>query len=102
RRTPTRRTPSRPRRSNATTTTANETRIDADPTVPIIRTFTFEGEPDGVALERLQLEDLPGGRCRLVGTSLTDSFEARDAMLVSGMDVGVREGYERLDELLAG
>ena len=68
----------------------------------IVQTFTFEGAPDGVALERLELEDLGNGRTRLVSTSLTDSFEARDAMLSSGMDVGVREGYERLDELLAG
>jgi uncharacterized protein YndB with AHSA1/START domain len=66
----------------------------------IVQTFTFEGIPDGVALERLVLEDL-GGRTRLVATSLVDSFEGRDAFLASGMDVGVREGYERLDELLA-
>jgi uncharacterized protein YndB with AHSA1/START domain len=66
----------------------------------IVQTFTFEGVPDGVALERLVLEDL-GGRTRLVATSLVDSFEGRDAFLASGMDVGVREGYERLDELLA-
>jgi hypothetical protein len=37
-----------------------------------------------------------------VGTSLLDSFEGRDAMIASGMEVGVREGYERLDEVLAG
>jgi uncharacterized protein YndB with AHSA1/START domain len=68
----------------------------------IVQTFTFEGFPDGVALERLELEDLPGGRCRLTATSLVDSFEGRDAFLASGMDTGVREGYERLDALLAG
>ena len=72
------------------------------PSELIVQTFTFEGMPDGVALERLVLEDLGGGRTRLTATSLVDSFEARDAMLSSGMDVGVREGYERLDELLAG
>jgi uncharacterized protein YndB with AHSA1/START domain len=68
----------------------------------IVQTFTFEGFPDGVALERLQLEDLPGGRSRLTATSLVDSFEGRDAFLASGMETGVREGYERLDALLAG
>jgi uncharacterized protein YndB with AHSA1/START domain len=67
----------------------------------IVQTFTFEGVPDGVALEKLALEDLGGGRTRLVGTSLVDSFEDRDAMLASGMEHGVREGYERLDEVLA-
>ena len=72
------------------------------PSELIVQTFTFEGVPDGVALERLVLEELDGGRCRLVATSLCDSFADRDAMLSSGMDVGVREGYERLDEVLAG
>ena len=71
------------------------------PSELIVQTFTFEGEPDGVALERLVLEDLGDGRTRLTATSLVDSFEARDAMLSSGMDVGIREGYERLDEILA-
>lgn len=66
----------------------------------IVQTFTFDGEPDGVALERLVLEDL-GGRTRLVATSLVDSFESRDAILASGMEHGVREGYEQLDEVLA-
>jgi uncharacterized protein YndB with AHSA1/START domain len=67
----------------------------------IVQTFTFEGMPDGVALERLELTALENGRTRLVATSLVDSFESRDAFLASGMDHGVREGYERLDTLLA-
>jgi uncharacterized protein YndB with AHSA1/START domain len=68
----------------------------------IVQTFTFEGVPDGVALERIELEDLGDGRTRLVATSLVDSFEGRDAFVASGMETGVVEGYERLDELLAG
>jgi uncharacterized protein YndB with AHSA1/START domain len=72
------------------------------PSELIVQTFTFEGMPDGVALERIVLEDLGGGRTRLTATSLVDSFEARDAFVASGMEVGVREGYERLDEVLAG
>jgi uncharacterized protein YndB with AHSA1/START domain len=66
----------------------------------IVQTFTFEGVPDGVALERLELADVGNGRTRLTSTSLLDSFEGRDMMLASGMDVGVREGYEKLDNLL--
>ena len=72
------------------------------PSELIVQTFTFEGEPDGVALERLVLEDLGDGRTRLTAASLVDSFEARDAVLASGMEHGIRESYERLDELLAG
>jgi len=71
------------------------------PGAAIIQTFTWEGMPDGVALERLDLEDIGGGRTRLTATSLVDSMEGRDAMMMSGMDVGIREGYEKLDELLA-
>jgi uncharacterized protein YndB with AHSA1/START domain len=71
------------------------------PSELIVQTFTFEGYPDGVALERLELEDIGNGRTRLTATSLVDSFEGRDAFLASGMDTGVREGYQRLDELLA-
>lgn len=67
----------------------------------IVQTFTYEGVPDGVALERMVVEDLGNGRTRLVSTSLCDSFEGRDAMIASGMEHGIREGYERLDELLA-
>ena len=71
------------------------------PSEVIVQTFTFEGEPDAVALERMVFEDLGEGRTRLTGTSLVDSFEGRDAFVASGMEQGVREGYERLDELLA-
>ena len=72
------------------------------PSELIVQTFTFEGVPDGVALEKLVFEDLGDGRTRLVASSLVDSFEGRDAFVSSGMEDGVREGYERLDELLAG
>jgi uncharacterized protein YndB with AHSA1/START domain len=68
----------------------------------IVQTFCFEGMPDAVALEKLILEDLGDGRTRLTATSLVDSFADRDAFVASGMEVGVREGYERLDDLLAG
>jgi uncharacterized protein YndB with AHSA1/START domain len=67
----------------------------------IVQTFTFEGVPEGVALEKMHLEDLPGGRSRLTATSLVDSFEDRDAFIASGMEGGVVAGYEKLDELLA-
>ena len=41
------------------------------------------------------------GRTRLHVTSLVDSFESRDAWLRSGMEVGVNEGYAKLEELIA-
>jgi uncharacterized protein YndB with AHSA1/START domain len=71
------------------------------PSEVIVQTFTYDGMPDGVALERLVLEDIGHGRTRLTATSLVDSFEDRDAFLASGMETGINEGYARLDQLLA-
>lgn len=68
----------------------------------IVQTFCFDGMPDDVALEKLVFEDLGDGRTRLTSTSLVDDFAGRDAFVASGMETGVQEGYQRLDELLAG
>ena len=68
----------------------------------LVQTFTYEGFPDNVALETMTFEDLGDGRTRLHTQSLFDSYEARDGMLASGMDIGVNEGYGKLDRLLAG
>jgi uncharacterized protein YndB with AHSA1/START domain len=65
----------------------------------LIQTFEFEGAPDMVNLEFLTFEDL-GGRTRLVGRSICPSTAARDALLCSGMEDGMTEGYERLDAVL--
>ena len=67
----------------------------------IVQTFTWAGMPEGVSLETVTFEELPGGRTRLVATSLVDSLATRDAILRSGMEVGMREGYAKLDALLA-
>jgi uncharacterized protein YndB with AHSA1/START domain len=66
----------------------------------IVQTFTFEGNPDGVALETLWFEDLSDGYARLRTQSLVASFEGCDAMLRSGMEVGVDAGYAKLDRML--
>ena len=67
----------------------------------IVQTFTWDGMPDGVALETLTFEDLGDGRTRLHAMSLCDSFEDRDAWLRSGMETGVNDGYAALDRMLA-
>jgi uncharacterized protein YndB with AHSA1/START domain len=70
------------------------------PNEVIIQTFEYGGAPDVVSVETLRFEDL-GGRTRVIGHSVFPTLEARDGMVASGMEYGVREGYERLDELLA-
>ncbi|HEY8185393.1 MAG TPA: SRPBCC family protein [Pyrinomonadaceae bacterium] len=69
----------------------------------IISTFEFEGLPEKghVILETLKLETLPGDRTRLTGHSVFQSVADRDGMIRSGMERGLSEGYERLDEILA-
>ena len=67
----------------------------------LVQTFTWEGMPEAIALETMTFEDLGDGTTRLHAFSLCDSFEGRDAMLSSGMEVGVHEGYRKLDALLA-
>jgi len=53
-----------------------------------------------VSLETLTFTDLGDGRTRLTAQSLCDSFAGRDQFLASGMDVGVNDGYAKLDNLL--
>lgn len=66
-----------------------------------VQTFEFEGVPDVVAIESMTFEDLGDGRTRLRGWSTYPSVEARDGMVASGMEIGLREGYDRLDGILA-
>ena len=69
----------------------------------MIQTFEFEGLPEKghVTLDTMRLEALPGDRTRLTIQSLFQSIADRDGMVQSGMEQGMTEGYERLDELLA-
>ena len=66
----------------------------------IVQTFEFEGNPEHANLEILTFTDLGDGRSRIDGLSIFPSVDERDAML-SGMDSGMDENFERLDELLA-
>lgn len=49
-----------------------------------------------VNIEFMWFEDLGGGRSR----SICLNTEARDALLSSGTEGGMSEGYEKLDALL--
>ncbi|MDL1944990.1 ATPase [Chloroflexi bacterium CFX2] len=69
----------------------------------MIQTFEFEGLPERghVSLDCMTLEELPGNRTRITVQSIFRSVSDRDGMIQSGMERGVNEGYERLDEILA-
>ena len=66
----------------------------------MVRTFEFEGAPGHVSLETATFE--PAGAGTVVrAVSVFQSVEDRDMMIASGMESGVNEGFERLDEILA-
>ena len=66
----------------------------------VVQTFEFEGFPGHVSLDTLRLEERDGKTISRI-TSAFQSVEARDGMVASGMEGGLSEGFERLDELLA-
>jgi uncharacterized protein YndB with AHSA1/START domain len=65
----------------------------------MVQTFEFEGAPGHVSLDWLTFEERDG-RTVLHGHSVFQSVQARDAMVESGMEGGLSEAYERLDELI--
>jgi uncharacterized protein YndB with AHSA1/START domain len=65
----------------------------------IVQTFEFEGAPRHVQMDTVTFEERDG-RTVVRTNSVFQSVEARDAMYEAGMGDGMREGYERLDELL--
>ena len=66
----------------------------------IVQTFEFEGAPGHVSLETATFEERDG-RTFMRNVAVYQSVADRDAMVEAGMEQGIVEGYERLDELLA-
>jgi uncharacterized protein YndB with AHSA1/START domain len=73
---------------------------EIDPPHRLVSTFVYEGAPDHMAVETLTLEAMDGGTL-LHTSTVHDSTEARDMHVASGMEEGMTESHERLDELLA-
>jgi uncharacterized protein YndB with AHSA1/START domain len=67
----------------------------------LVQTFTWRGLPDGVSLDTTTFEDVGEGRTRVTIVGVLPTFEARDAMIASGMETGVVDGFNALDEILA-
>jgi uncharacterized protein YndB with AHSA1/START domain len=69
----------------------------------LIRTFEYLNLPERghVVLDILSLESLPGKRTRLTIQSIFRSVADRDGMVQAGMEAGVTESHQLLDELLA-
>jgi uncharacterized protein YndB with AHSA1/START domain len=66
----------------------------------IAQTFEWECLPGHVSVDTASFEDL-GERTRIVTTTIFHTPEERDGMLESGMEGGMNDTYDRLEELLA-
>jgi uncharacterized protein YndB with AHSA1/START domain len=66
----------------------------------MVQTFEFEGWPGNVSLESLIFEE-KDGKTVVRNHSVYQTVQARDAMIESGMEGGVNEGFDRLDELIS-
>ncbi len=73
---------------------------EVTPPESLVYTFEWEGMPGHVVVDTVRFEDLDG-RTKVTNTSLFHTTEERDGMLESGMEKGLNESYEQLDELLA-
>ena len=71
-----------------------------EPNALIIQTFEFNLAPNQVGISTTTFDEV-NGRTRLTVHEVYPSVEARDAAMASGMEHGIIEGYERLDEILA-
>ena len=70
---------------------------------PELLAATFSWEDSGVppSIDRTEFIEVEGGRTKLVTISTFERKEYRDGMLQSGMERGVNDGYDKLDEILA-
>lgn len=74
---------------------------EVTPPERIVQTFEWDGMPGYVSVDDSVFEDLGDGRTRIVTTSTFFENEERDGMLDAGMEKGLNETYDRLEELLA-
>ena len=66
----------------------------------VTQTFSFDQLPEGVhSVDTVVLED-HGDKTVYRASSIFPDIASRDGMMASGMEVGVREGFERLDAML--
>jgi uncharacterized protein YndB with AHSA1/START domain len=73
---------------------------ELDEPVRVVQTFEWDGMPGYISVDAMDLEDLGDGRTKVVSTSTFHFPEERDGMLSSGMEIGMGETYDRLEELL--
>ena len=68
----------------------------------IINTFEYEGLPEKghVVLETKCFEELPGNKTKIIMSAVFQSAQDREGMIKSGMESGLTESMDRLDQLV--
>lgn len=74
--------------------------LEVEPPRRLARTFVYDPWPDATMEESFELEAVDGGTL-LRGESRHASVESRDRHVESGMESGMTESMQRLDEVLA-
>jgi uncharacterized protein YndB with AHSA1/START domain len=65
----------------------------------LVSTEVYEAVPDAEALNTATFEPIEGGRCRLTLLTEHQNQHNRDMHVQSGMETGVQEGFDIIDEL---
>ncbi len=87
------------RNSDGSETSFRGTFREVTPPERVAQTFEWDGMPGYVSVDIAEFEDL-GERTRVRTRSLFLLPEERDGMLQAGMESGLQESYDRLDEVL--
>ena len=66
----------------------------------LVATFEWEGMPGHISIDAITFEDL-GDRTKVVSDSTFHTTAERDGMIESGMEGGLNDTYDRLEEVLA-
>jgi uncharacterized protein YndB with AHSA1/START domain len=73
---------------------------EVTPPERLVQTFEWEGMPGHVSVDAATFEDL-GSQTRILSDSTFHTPEERDGMIESGMESGLNDTYDRLEEVLA-
>ncbi|HEY0319182.1 MAG TPA: SRPBCC family protein [Solirubrobacterales bacterium] len=73
---------------------------EVTPPERLVQTFEWEGMPGHVSVDSATFEDL-GNQTRILSDSTFHTPEERDGMIESGMESGLNDTYDRLEEVLA-
>jgi uncharacterized protein YndB with AHSA1/START domain len=74
---------------------------EVTPPERLVQSFEYEPMPGHISIDVSTFEDLGDGRTKITTVSQFHTPEERDGMLGSGMEKGMGETYDRLEELLA-